>query len=176
MDREVGRLLWWGLSLNSRNTYTTAQSSYYFFCKFRLSDSHLSGTLSKLSKRVVYLHYLPTRPKIIKKYLCGLRSGHVDTGDQDLEIFNSPMLKRMIAGIKQIQGESETRECLPISRNLLSRLVQYRSATDLTDQTLKAAYCLAFAAFLRVGEFTYTQEQQKDSEFRIPSNAAIGQA
>ena len=159
-------MLWWGLSLNSRNIYTTAQSSYYFFCKFCLSESHFPVTLFKLTKWMAYLHFLSIRPKTIKKYLCGLRSGYVDTGDQDLEIFNSPTLKQIVVGIKQIQGEPRSRERLSISPNLLLRLVRYRSATDLIDRTLKAAYCLAFAAFLQVGEFTYSHGQQKDPEFK----------
>ena len=96
---------------------------------------------------MAYLHSLSIQPKTIKKYFCGLRSGYINTGNQDLEIFNSPTLKQIVVDIKRIQGEPRSRKRLPISRNLLLRLVRYRSATDLIDPTLKAAYCLAFAAF-----------------------------
>lgn len=123
------------------------------------------ATIQTLSSWVASLGENRLQPKTIKSYLAGVKSSQVDTGFEDLEVFDHPMLKRIITGIKRKNGEADKRERLPITKNILLRLIQNLDMTDQSQATLHAAYCLAFAAFLRAGEFTYTQREAQDPSF-----------
>ena len=94
------------------------------------------------------------QPKTIKAYLAGVRSSQIDTGFEDLETFQHPVLNRIIAGIKRKNGEADKKERMPITKNILLRLVKRLDLADNAQATLHAANCLAFAGFLLAGEFT----------------------
>lgn len=105
------------------------------------------------------------RAKTIKNYMSGIRSLHVDRGYEELELFHHPVLQRIVAGIKRKNGDPDTRERLPITRDLLLKLLASLDQENQAQDTLHAAYCLAFAASLRAGEFTYTQTEAQDPNF-----------
>ena len=92
----------------------------------------------------------------IKLYLTGLRSYCVDLGTANLSVFEDPRLQRILRGIKIFLAarEVEPRERLPITRDLLLRLISRLDPSTYEGATLRAAFCIAFAAFLRMGEFT----------------------
>ena len=97
--------------------------------------------------------------KTIKSYMTGLRSYYVELGasKQELEIFHTPVLQRIIAGIRRFNGEPDAKE-----RHLITRLVLRAMLARLDRNTRKranlyAAFCLAFAGFLRMGEFTWAR-------------------
>lgn len=100
MDRNTGRLLRWGLAPETGESYATAQQSYYHYCIGHTTKPHLPVTSFKLIKWITHLHDRSVRPKFIKKYLNGLRMGHVNLGNQDLKISRFLILKRMTNGIK----------------------------------------------------------------------------
>ena len=97
-----------------------------------------------------------TKTTTVKLYLTGLRSYCVDLGMADLSVFEDPRLQRTLRGIKIFHAARETgpRERLPITRDLLLRLVARLDISTYEGSTLQATFCLAFAAFLRIGEFT----------------------
>ena len=111
------------------------------------------------------LGYQHKNPKTIKGYIAGVRSSLVDLGLDDLDAFHHPLLERAIAGIKRFNGEADKRERLPITRDILIKLINKFDQTSLVGATLHAAYCLAFAAFLRSGEFTYAKKDRSDPAF-----------
>jgi integrase len=94
----------------------------------------------------------------MKSYITGLRSLHVDMGLPIDGIFDHPRLQRIVQGARRFYGETGTRERLPITRDVLLKVLQClpRWRTDLMQANLYAAFCLAFAGFLRVGEFTWS--------------------
>ena len=89
----------------------------------------------------------------------------LDMGLGDLEVFHQPVLDRIIAEIKRMHGEPEKRERLPITRDFLIKLLRKLDTTNEVQATLHAAYSIAFAAFLRAGEFTYKQGDMQDPSF-----------
>jgi integrase len=98
------------------------------------------------------------KPATMKSYITGLRSLHVDMGLPTDGIFDHPRLQRIIHGARRFHGEAGTRERLPITRDVLLKILQClpRWRTDSAQANLYAAFCLAFAGFLRVGEFTWS--------------------
>ena len=67
--------------------------------------------------------------------------------------------------MKRMHGEPERRKRLPITRNVLIKLLRKLDTTNEVHATLHAAYSIAFVAFLRAGEFTYKQGEIQDFSF-----------
>ncbi|KAF6238651.1 hypothetical protein HO173_003157 [Letharia columbiana] len=86
-------------------------------------------------------------------------------GFEDLEVFHHPLLQRVIAGIRRLRGEADTKERRPITRDLLLHILTQFDKTSLEGATLHTSFCLAFTTFLRVGEFTWSQAESEDSDF-----------
>ena len=92
----------------------------------------------------------------IKLYLTGMCSYCIDLGTADLSAFENPRLQRILRGIKIFHAtrEAERREQLPITRDLLLRIVSRLDASNYEGATFRAAFCVAFAAFLHTRGFT----------------------
>lgn len=75
------------------------------------------------------------------------------------------MLKKIITSIKRLKGEKNKREKQLITRQILIQLLNHFDEKSLFGATLRAAYALAFAVFLRCGEFTYIAGQAVSSGF-----------
>jgi hypothetical protein len=104
-----------------------------------------------------------TKSSTMKSYLTGLRSYCVDMGmgGDDLQVFHHPRVQRVIRGIKIFHGarEGDRRERLPITRDHLLRILTRLDSNTQEGATYHAAFCTAFAGFLRVGEFTWTSAE-----------------
>ena len=96
------------------------------------------------------------RVKSIKLYLCGLKSYHVDLG-LPASAFQDERLERVMRGIKREHPEPDRRARTPLTRDLLLKILEQlcHGRQTYNTLTLRAAFTLAFAGFLRVGEFTY---------------------
>ena len=104
--------------------------------------------------------------KTIKGYIINVRSAHVDMGYEVLDMFHSSQLERIVAGIRRLLGEADARsERKPITKDILLRLLTQFNRSILHGATIQAFFCLVFAAFLRVGEFTYTEKDLEDDNF-----------
>ena len=74
-------------------------------------------------------------------------------GYEDLDIFSSLQLQRCIAGIRRLRGEADTKERRPITRDILLQILTSFDKTILLGVILYTSFYLAFAGFLRIGEF-----------------------
>lgn len=109
------------------------------------------------------------KPKTIKGYLAGLRSLRLDcTLDKaELEIYSHPMLQRIIAGLRRLYGEGNTRKRWLITHNILLKLISRFYQTTLEGANLHAVFCLAFTGFLRMGKFTYDKVESDFSSWNF---------
>lgn len=161
LSRNAARYLWWGLANKTRSSYRTAVHSYTEFCALSRVTA-FPATIQSLTGWVARLADHRIQVKTIKAYLCGVRSAHVDMGFEDLDVFHHPLLQRVIAGIRRLRGEADIKERRPITRDLLLQILTRFDTSTLESATLHASFCLAFAAFLRVGEFTWTEADLSD--------------
>lgn len=97
----------------------------------------------------------------IKSYLGHVKSLHVDS-DLPFDAVESPVVQRVIRGIKRYFGDRDRKPTTPITLSILQRLVAVSAPrTSLQHANLDAAIKLAFTAFLRSGEFTVKGEKHK---------------
>lgn len=96
-------------------------------------------------------------PKSIKLYLIEVWSFQVDIGATkgELENFHHSTLERIVQGICQLRRKSKVKKQLPITKPILLRMLALFDTTTRIKATFHAAFCLAFAGFLRIGKFTW---------------------
>lgn len=121
--------------------------------------------MTSLASWVAALSTNKRKAKTIKAYLTGVRSAHIDLGYEDLTVFHSPQLQRIVNGIRRLQGEADSKERQPITKEILLQLLSEIDRSTKHGATIYASFCLAFAAFLRIGEFTYTTHDRQDEDF-----------
>jgi len=134
-------------------------------CRLYLNGSSLPATVQSVASWAARLGLDHIKPKTIKGYICGLRSAHIDRGYSDYTVFDSLILLRVIRGIKRRQGDGVPRERKAITRDVLLAVLATFDTASRPGATLHAAFCLAFAGFLRAGEFTWESRDLDDADF-----------
>ena len=82
------------------------------------------------------------------------------------DISQNFVIKKMLQGYRKMKAQADTR--LPITPSILKQLVQsleHLGLSKFMKILLKAMYLLAFHAFLRVGEMTYTSNCKNNLQF-----------
>ena len=92
----------------------------------------------------------------MKLYLASIKSYHRDLGI-DCKAFGDPGLERRFQGIKRDHNEPDRSIRTPLTRPYLLKILYSLTLINYQDRVLCAAFTLAFAGFLRVGEFTYKE-------------------
>jgi len=95
----------------------------------------------------------------MKLYLAGVKSYQLDLGI-DCKAFSDQRLKRTIQGIKRDHNEPERRTRTPLTRPYLLKVLSALTGNYYEDVVIYAAFTLAFAGFLIVGEFTYKESDR----------------
>jgi len=151
--------LWRGLAPSTRRNYDTPRSRFSLFCSlanyqhskggcFPAETTWLIEGLCSLAGTV--------KVKTLKLYLTGIKSYQLDLGI-DCTAFSDARLERTIQGIKRDHYEPARQTRTPLTRPKLLCILSYLRSRDYDCITLRAAFTLAFASFLRVGEFTYRE-------------------
>lgn len=112
--------------------------------------SPLPATLNSLADWASALGNRDLQYTTIKSYLVGLRSAHADMGYDDGGSYH-PVPKLVVDGTHRMRGEADIRQS--ITRDILFQLLPRSGQNELLGATLHASYHLAFAGFLRFGEF-----------------------
>jgi len=92
----------------------------------------------------------------MKLYLAGIKSYQRDLGI-DCSAFGDPRLELTIQGFKTDHSEPERRQRSPLIRPHLLSILRHLQSCEYDNIVLRAAFTLAFAALLWVGEFTYRE-------------------
>jgi hypothetical protein len=93
--------------------------------------------------------------KTLRAYLSAIRSRHVDMA-LSVYPFEHPAIARMLVGATSLNPIfSSKKSKVPITRNMLLKLMLDDNSIAAINAT--AAFTLAFAGFLRMGEITYTK-------------------
>nr|QBH67617.1 hypothetical protein UEMT_2083 [Ustilago esculenta] len=115
-----------------------------------------STTESQLIKWVANQHTKGNSYSTVRRDLAVLKSWHIDIG-APTPAFNTERLARVVWGFKRVAGDPLPTAKLPITLPLLRKLVRALPSicTSPHDRHMfRAAFCLAFACFLRAGELT----------------------
>jgi hypothetical protein len=100
-------------------------------------------------------------PDTIQSYLSAIRSIHIDR-HLSLAVFEDEWLQRIIAGIRRATPYTEKKKAAPITPDILEKLcLPWDSSIRIDDINLDTAWKVAFAGFLRSGEFTYDDRADK---------------
>ena len=92
----------------------------------------------------------------MKLYLSGLKSYQLDLGIEYVA-FTDPRIESSIQGIKRDHNEPECGIRTRLTRPYLIHILCPLPGPDYDNTMISAAFTLAFAGFLRVGEFTYRE-------------------
>ncbi|KDN41800.1 hypothetical protein RSAG8_07171, partial [Rhizoctonia solani AG-8 WAC10335] len=157
MDRLGAFYLWHSLATSTRRTYSAGQNSFIRFCQAN-GKYNSSGDILPPSEHqiVAWVSSLGGHVKVatIKQYLTHLRSLLIENG-WGPEPTQTYTLQKVVQGIARYHGLGDRRERLAITLPILRDICAWLdSRNTFEDQLFGAAARLAWAGFLRCGEFT----------------------
>ena len=106
LSREAARYLWWGLDPETQKTYAAVGESYGAHCVIQGIKPGFPATIYSLATWITDLYNKRVKIEMIKTHLTSLRSLHVGIGHEDLAAFDSPTIKRILAGIRRLREYS----------------------------------------------------------------------
>jgi hypothetical protein len=96
--------------------------------------------------------------KTLRLYLTAIRSTHVNY-ILPVIVFKNALLCRILDGVTSLNFNlKEATPKLPILRSILAKIAT--SSNLIPGVNTDAAFCLAFAGCLRMGEISYTDKQR----------------
>ena len=169
LSTPLRNLLWFGLAPQTRRGYDAATKSYTSFCAVR-------GELLWLAQELVLGEWLAAKiyggqerhmgrikPATASVYLSALRSYQVDRR-MDTQVFSNEWLKRIIKG-GYTAFPNVKRPRYPITKDVLTQVTTSLTPESLDDLNITTAFKVAWAAFMRLGEITYTTAQRRHITF-----------
>ena len=162
------KYLWNGLSEETRAVYESAKRSYEFYCSYftippwPAQEHVLAEWASARADGSSQIRFQgKVKPKTILSMISALRSVYVYRR-LSTKPFESEWLKRILAGISRCHSSDNTKEAEPISLTTLEKVVNTGDKT-IEELNFNSACKIAFAGFLRSGEFCYSASDLKDN-------------
>ncbi|KAF4769439.1 hypothetical protein HAV15_008849 [Penicillium sp. str.  len=163
--------LWGGLSANTRSVYHSVQRNYEKHCALQNLSAWPASKQSLIpwltSRLLGNSNQKAVKPDTALADLVALRAYHIDNFLDD-KIFDNKHFRRLIDGARRLNPISKVRVRKPISRDTITKLSaglatlpsqSLEMTANLIDDLNFATACrVAFAGFLRLGEFTYKTE------------------
>lgn len=165
-------MIWAGVKPQTRALYDTGIRSYLKVCRLHRIDRPFPATVRTLSVFITALAFGEHGVKRVKdttisKYLSAIRSWHVDL-DEPTHVFGNEHIRFLLQGAANLFPAESSDKREPMSPEVLKGMLTTRAATNETTSTqlnLNAAFTLAFAAFLRMGEFTWPDSDAMSKDF-----------
>jgi len=111
------------------------------------------------------------KPATASSYLNALRSFHLKSGFPT-SVFEDPRIDLVIRGGKRVFGEGLKRLRFPLTSSILLPVIN-EIGNDEEGINVKSALCVAFAAFLRSGEFTWDTWSSQHHESHLARKHVI---
>lgn len=140
------------MALNSRRSYNVGTRRWYKFCEGFGVPHPLPAREGDLCLYVTFLSR-SLKYDTIRGYLFGLRSHHIESGHAD-PLADTPLLHKMLRGIKKIQGQADKKPKFPVTLALLELIHPLIDPSSHDHLMLFASWCVAEAGLLRASEFT----------------------
>ena len=86
-------------------------------------------------------------------------------GFENLTVFHSAQLKRVVDDTRRLRDEDEIRKRCLITKNVLLRLLKCFYKIIKHNITMQIVFYLVFIIFLRVSEFIYESKDLRDEDF-----------
>ena len=148
---EAARLLRAGLAPTTRASYQTGVNAFHNYCDDKQIPyaQRLPALENVLINFVGHLapHYAPGT---LRAYLTAIRSWHIDMGYGD-PLDGCLLLQRCMRGAKRLYSQPR-RAREPFTMDLLRRIWPLKTGSPWDDVLFRAALCLGFFGFLRLGE------------------------
>jgi integrase len=175
------KLVWNGLAEGTRNGYRSAQRTYVRSCALQGVQpwpATLPAICTWLTERLLGAGgSAPIKPDSALSELSALRAYHIDHNLPDVLFdVHAKHFRRMIDGARRMQPYYPKRTRDPITRSAIMTLSENisqlpphpttgstLSAAQKDDLNIAAAARVAFAGFLRVGEFTYSASDRRNT-------------
>ncbi|SPO29367.1 uncharacterized protein UTRI_10206 [Ustilago trichophora] len=162
-------LLWNGLASSTRTRSTTVCFDFASFAASRRCHPFPSSE-TLLIEWVAAQHLANKTYGTVKRDLAIIKSWHIDLGLSTV-VFDSERLARVVRGLKRVVGAplpvAKLAITLPLLRQLL-RALPTVCPSPHNRRMFRAAFCLAFACFLRSGELTW-EAQNTDNMLTVGS-------
>ena len=161
-------LLWYGLTPKTRAGYNSAINSYTLFCATHVCKAwpasepiliewvtgRVFGSASPKQGQI--------KPRTVETYLSALKSYHVDR-NFPTHAFSSPRIHRILSGARSLFPHIK-KDRLPITKEILEKITSV-IPISIEDLNIDTAFKVAWAGFLRMGEFTYTSAEAQARTF-----------
>ena len=155
-------LLWYGLSPRTRQGYTLAITSYTMYCAMQKVKPWpaLENVLVEWVTGRIFGSPIPrqgqVKPNTMQSYLSALRSYHVNN-NLLIQVFSSSRVERILHGARYLFSHIKKKR-LPITKDILEKITGATSIS-IEELNIDTAFKVAWAGFLRMGEFTYTEAE-----------------
>jgi hypothetical protein len=154
--RTLSNFLWSGLGKETRTVYQSGQNSWETFTRMNNFTAYPATELGLgefiCSRAVGSLGVTRISPDSIQANLSAIKSIHVDRRVECF-VFDSPWIKRILAGIRRCYSSPRSKQAEPMTEEVLQRITDVNT-TNLQQLNFSVASIVAFAGFLRMGEFT----------------------
>ena len=103
--------------------------------------------------------------KIIKIYLCDVRSIYINKNYSNFFVFEHSMLNRIVYDIKRVRNNKIFKKRKSIIKNVLLKILNIFDVLIRQKITLHAFFCLIFVVFFRIDEFTWFFDDREIENF-----------
>lgn len=152
--------LWYGLSPRTRQGYQSAISSFTLFCAFKgikpwpATEFVLAEWITGRIRGSNMPKQDQIKPNTVQSYLSALKSYHIDH-NLPSHAFSSPRIDRILSGARFLY---------PPTKDILRKITSI-TPNSIEELNIDTAFKVAWAGFLWMGEFTYTNAEFQTRTF-----------